>query len=263
MPALMTFEDRLSESPFIERVWRCQSEGAGTFLSVAASHVELVISRREGREYVTLRGPETGPTQETCPADGEWTGIRFRIGTYFPRHPASALIDRQDEDLRAAASRKFWLDDRSWQFFDFANAEAFVARLIRHGVICRDGAVEAVVQGANDARSRRSAQRHFVDATGMTHGTFRQIERARHATNLLRSGASILDTVHAAGYFDQAHLTRSLTSFIGQTPGRIIRADRQLSFLYKTTPPTADYDAFSGSDDERIAANHSAHRQPR
>jgi hypothetical protein len=34
------FEDRLSDSPLVERVWRCHSERAGKFLSVAASHFE-------------------------------------------------------------------------------------------------------------------------------------------------------------------------------------------------------------------------------
>ena len=55
----------------------------------------------------------------------------------------------------------------------------------------------------------------------MTHATLRQIERARHATNLLRDGVAISDTVHEAGYFDQAHLTRSLKSLIGLTPSKI------------------------------------------
>jgi methylphosphotriester-DNA--protein-cysteine methyltransferase len=68
----------------------------------------------------------------------------------------------------------------------------------------------------------------------MTQGTIRQIERARCAKNLLKDGISILDTVYRAGYFDQAHLTRSLKHFIGQTPAQIIRAESQLSFLYKT-----------------------------
>jgi methylphosphotriester-DNA--protein-cysteine methyltransferase len=68
----------------------------------------------------------------------------------------------------------------------------------------------------------------------LTHGLFRQIERARYATNLLRDGASILDAVHEAGYFDQAHLTRSLNVFIGETPTNVMRHDTQLSFLYKT-----------------------------
>jgi AraC-like DNA-binding protein len=50
----------------------------------------------------------------------------------------------------------------------------------------------------------------------------------------LKQGVSILDTVYEAGYFDQAHLTRSLKHLIGQTPAQIIRAEQQLSFLYNT-----------------------------
>ena len=110
-----------------------------------------------------------------------------------------------------------------------------MARLVRSGVIAHDGAVESALQGERRALSQRSVQRHFLQATGMTHGTFRQIERARYATNLLKQGVSILDAVHEAGYFDQAHLTRSLRHLIGQTPARIIGAAEQLSFLYKTT----------------------------
>jgi len=68
----------------------------------------------------------------------------------------------------------------------------------------------------------------------MTYSTWRQIERARLANESLREGVSILDTVYQAGYFDQPHLTRSLTQRIGQTPAEIIRGHRQLSLLYKT-----------------------------
>ena len=82
--------------------------------------------------------------------------------------------------------------------------------------------------------STRTAQRHFLQSTGITHSTSHQIERARQATNLLKQGVSILDTVYEAGYFDQAHLTRSLKHLIGQTPAQIIRAEQQLSFLYNT-----------------------------
>jgi methylphosphotriester-DNA--protein-cysteine methyltransferase len=110
-----------------------------------------------------------------------------------------------------------------------------VNRLVHDGLIAIDLPVGAALQGHLKGLSIRSAQRHFLQATGMTHGTIRQIERARHATNLLKQGVSILDTVHEAGYFDHAHLIRSLKYLIGQTPTQIIRADRQLSFLYKTT----------------------------
>ena len=61
-------------------------------------------------------------------------------------------------------------------------------------------------------------------------------DRGPEVKVLLRQGTSILDAVHEAGYFDQAHLTRSLTHLIGQTPVEIGRGQTQLSFLYKTEP---------------------------
>ncbi len=244
----LIFQDRPSDSPFVERVWRSHSERAGTFLSVAASHLEMVVTRRRGRTCLTLRGPETRATLADCPAEGEWLAIRFKLGTFFPMHPANMLIDRRDQELPGASARTFWLDGSRWEYPTFENAETFVARLARDGVIARDRAVDAALQGDHRALSRRSAQRHFVNATGMTHGAFRQIERARHATNLLRQGVSILDTVHEAGYFDQPHLTRSLARLIGQTPARILRGDAQLSFLYKTD--------LEGSGDHRESLSH-------
>jgi methylphosphotriester-DNA--protein-cysteine methyltransferase len=66
-------------------------------------------------------------------------------------------------------------------------------------------------------------RRRFLTATGLTPGTIRQIERARHALTLLRQGRPILDVVFEAGYFDQPHLTRSLRQFMGRTPAQIAR----------------------------------------
>src|SRR5204863_984460 len=70
-------DDRASDSPFIERVWHCHSERGGTFVSVASSHWEIVVTRLRGQAIVTLRGPETRPTEVPCPADGQWLAIRF------------------------------------------------------------------------------------------------------------------------------------------------------------------------------------------
>ena len=232
----LEFEDRPSDSPLVERVWRSHSERGGTFTSVASSHIEMVVSRVRGNVSMTLRGPETRATPAVCPADGEWLGIRFTVGTFLPQHPASALIDRQDERAPDLGGR-FSLDGFEWEYPTFENAEAFVHRLVQRGVIGRDAGVMAALHGDRRTLSRRSTQRHFVHAAGITHTRFRQIERARYATSLLKHGVSILDAVHDAGYFDQPHLTRSLGHLVGQTPARIVRGDEQLSFLYKTTPP--------------------------
>lgn len=230
----IVFEDRPSDSPFIERVWRCQSTHGGPFLSVAAGHIELVVTRLPGQTMATLRGPETKATVVQCPPNGRWVAIRFRLGTYLPGLPTALLVDRNDMNLPIGFDGRFWFEGAAWELPTFENAECLVARLDRAGVIARDPAVEAVMQGERQALTQRSVQRHFLHATGMTHGAFRQIERARYATDLLRGGVSILDAVHEAGYFDQAHLSRSLRGLIGQTPAKILRQEAQLSFLYKT-----------------------------
>jgi len=232
----LSFVDRLSDSPFVERIWRCHSDRAGVFLSVAASRFEIAVTRHRGKTFLTLRGPETKATAANCPAEGEWLGIRFKLGSFMPQLTPGQLLDRNDVTLPDATSRSFWLNGSAWEYPDFENADTFVKRLVQKGIITRDSAVDAAVRGQGQALSLRSTQRHFPRATGLTHCTIRQIERARHATNLLQQGVSILDTVHEAGYFDQAHLTRSLKYRIGQTPTDIIRGKQQLSFLYKTTP---------------------------
>ena len=68
----------------------------------------------------------------------------------------------------------------------------------------------------------------------MSHSALRQIERARRAVCLLRTGVPPGEVAAETGYFDQPHLTRSLSRLIGLTPARIAREERQLSYLYKT-----------------------------
>src|SRR5262249_7944954 len=107
---LIFFEDRASDSPFVERVWRSHSERAGPFCSVAACHWEMVVTRHRGKTFLTVRGPETIATTVDCPAEGEWVGIRFKLGTFMPKLPAGSLRDRNDVTLRQETSHSFWLN---------------------------------------------------------------------------------------------------------------------------------------------------------
>ncbi|HEX6108317.1 MAG TPA: helix-turn-helix domain-containing protein [Ktedonobacteraceae bacterium] len=230
-------EERPSDSPFVERIWRCHSEGAGPFLSIAESRCELVVTRLHDKIYLTVRGPETKATPAYCPADGEWLGIRFKLGTFLPYLPARTLVDAT-VTLPEATRTSFWLGGSAWQFPDYDNADTFVDWLVREGLLLRELVVGAALQGQVKDLSLSTIQRRFLRATGVTQSTARQIERARSATHLLQQGVSILDTIHEVGYFDQPHLTRSLKYFIGQTPAQLLHQSRpeQLSFLYKTTP---------------------------
>src|SRR5262245_58028033 len=105
--SFLQFQERRSDSPLIERVWRSHCERTGTFQSVAASVCEIVVSRVAGRTWLTLRGPETRVSSADCPAGGEWVGIRFTPGTYLPAYPASRLIDRNDVNAPDISGRSF------------------------------------------------------------------------------------------------------------------------------------------------------------
>jgi AraC-like DNA-binding protein len=214
------FDQRPSDSTFVERVWLTQSERAGSFTSIAESHWEMVVTRQNGSTILTVRGPETRATPAPIPEDAEFLGIRFRLGTFMPHLPVSILVD-EAVNLPEATSQAFWLHGSAWQFPSFENADTFLDRLISEGLLVRDPVVEAVLQGQPQALSPRSLQYRFLQATGLTHKAIQQIERARRAMTLLQQGNSILDTVHEVGYFDQSHLTNSLRRFIGQTPAQI------------------------------------------
>jgi hypothetical protein len=233
---LFNFEERLSDSPFVERIWRSQTERTGPFLSIAASHWEMVISKYHGNTVMTVRGPETKVTPfEVTFTGGEYVGIIFKHGAVLPYLPANAIVDG-DVDLPDASSKSFWLNGLTWQFPTYDNADTFVDRLVQEGMLARDPIVQSALRGEPQELSPRSVQRHFMQATGLTQGTLRQITRARQATLLLQEGVSILDTVDRVGYADQAHLTRALKHFIGKTPTQIIREIEpvQTSLLFKT-----------------------------
>lgn len=229
---LIDFRDRASDLRVVDRVWQSHSHRAGVFHSMASCNWGMVVTRLGGRTCLTIRGPETKATGADCPAEGEWIGIQFKLGTFMPSAPPGSLSDRNDLVL-SGSNRSFWLDDSAWEYPSFENAEAFVDRLVKKGLVATDPLIVAALSGEKRRGSPRTEQRHFVRATGMTHAAIRQIERARHATTLLRAGRSIGDVVFDLGYFDQAHLTRSLKRFVGQTPAQIARKEQQLSLLYK------------------------------
>jgi hypothetical protein len=229
---IFNFEERPSDSPHVEVVWRNRSESGGQFISMASSHWQMVITKHEGKTKLTLRGPETKATPAYCPPGAEHFGIYFKHGVVMPHLPAIHLRDGM-LDLPEGRSNSFWLNGSTWQIPDYENADTFVECLVHDELLTREPAVDAALRAVTPVLSVRSVQRRFLKATGLTRGTLSQIDRARYATSLLRREVSILDTVDLAGYSDQPHLTRSLKYFIGQTPAQLIQKDEtsQLSFL--------------------------------
>src|SRR5260370_16833903 len=115
-------EERGSDWPVVEGVWRSNSEGADPFLSIAASRCELVVSRLEGKIGVTMRGPETRATpMGDCPGGGEWFGIILKPGAYLPTLPPERLVDGQ-VNLPLLSKNSFWLPSPTWQLPSFQNS---------------------------------------------------------------------------------------------------------------------------------------------
>lgn len=219
-------EMRASDSPFIEMVYRTHSERPGSFISQAASNSEIVVTKFEGKTMVAVRGPETKASTAEFPEDAEFLGIVFKLGTFMPSLLPKNLMDRRDAYLPVASNSSVWLDSSVWEIPNFENADTFVNRLIREGLLAHDPVVGAVLQGQPQAFSPRALQYRFVRATGLPYKAIQQIARARQALTLLQRGTPITDTAYEVGYFDQSHLTNALKRFIGQTPAQIARGNQ-------------------------------------
>ena len=217
-------EDRPSDSPLIERVWRSQSDQSFGFRSRAEVHSEMVIVKHRGVTTVSIRGPETVGTPAVVAADAECLGIVFKLGTFVPSLLPAQVLDRRDADFPGVSPTQFLMNHLTWEIPTFENADTFVSRWVRHGLLVHDAEVAARLQDDSPRLSPRALQYRVVRATGLPLRVIRQIERARKATELLGRGASLLDTVFEAGYFDQPHLTRSLKRFVGLTPRQIAQA---------------------------------------
>ena len=111
----------------------------------------------------------------------------------MPRFLPGSLRDHKDVTLPPATGHSFWLNGSALEYPDFDNAETFVKRLAKFGILSRDPIVDDTLLRRPGELCLRSVQRHFLRSAGITYATFRQIERARYATNLLREGVSILD----------------------------------------------------------------------
>lgn len=222
---LFQIEERAADFPFVDKIWRARSVPSKAFISVVASHWEIVIWRQAGNTNVTVRGPETKATAMPIPVDAEFFGVQFKLGAFMPDLPIPMLVDR-DLTLSLRTGNTFRFGGSAWEIPVYENVEVFLGRLARKGLIAFDPIVEEVMADRPIDLSQRSVERRVRRATGLTLGAIKQIDRAYKAIALLDAGATISDVVIEAGYADQAHLTRSLKRFMGQTPGRISQEAR-------------------------------------
>ncbi len=215
------FEQRFSDSPYLETVTQGYSVGVGTTIRPAESHWHMVFVRVQGKAHALAVGAL--PTSGVVPYGGEaeilW--VKFKLGTFMPHLPACNLL-ASEMVMPEATRQSFWLNGSAWQLPNFENIETFINRLVRNGVLVFDPVIANVLQGQPHDLSPRTVRHRFLQATGLAQNNIHQIERAQRAATLLQQGVSILDTVTEAGYFDQPHLTRALKQWVGHTPSQLL-----------------------------------------
>lgn len=232
---------RLSDSPYVETVMSGYTEGEGSTIRPAECHWHMVFANVNGAMHPIITGALTTSGVVPFTEGVELLWIKFKLGTFMPHMPARKNLDSETL-LPTAAGKSFWLKSSVWQFPDYENVDTFVDWLVRDEILVFDPLVKAALEGQPQEIALRTVRHRFLRATGLTQNNIYQIERAQRAAALLREGASILDTVYEAGYFDQPHLTRALKQWVGYTPAELVRSSRACRFVQDTVS-LSEYDA--------------------
>lgn len=237
----LTYEERLSDSPYVETITHGWTSNAGSSIRPAEMNWHMVLVRVNGSFRSIVVGPWANAGVASWGEGAEIIWIRFKLGTFMPHMPTRKFLDTE-LILPEAAGKSFWLKSSAWQLPNYENVDTFIDRLAHDELLVQDPVVRASLQYQLPETPSRTVRHRFLQATGLTQTYIRQIERAQQAEAFLRQGKSILDTVFEAGYFDQPHLTRSLKQFIGYTPAQIVRMSQPACHSVQDDTATLEYD---------------------
>lgn len=214
------YEERSSDLPFVETIWRTEDTADGMYLAAADGAWDITFTERGGQHRILLSGPSSRATPVPYQAGNRNFGVRFSPGVFMPALAAMNMVDVTDAQK---TKQRFWLQGESWELPTFDNVDVFLAKLARLNMLAKDTIVAAVLAGHRPPITDRSIQRHFMYSIGLPPRHVQNIHRANRAVELLQQGTSIGDVILELGYADQAHLTRQVKHVSGRTPGQILR----------------------------------------
>jgi AraC-like DNA-binding protein len=190
--------------------------------------IDVIV--RDGEAIVA--GPDTGPVPGRLAPGEVVAGLRLRPGAGGAalgvaaeelrdvRVPLADLWGRAGRELgeRAAAD-------------PLALARALRPRLAASALdlrvleaarrLVREPAVPVPALAAAVDLGERHLRRRFAAAVGYGPKTFARVIRFRAALGRIRAGEPLASAALAAGYADQAHMTRELVALSGSTPGAL------------------------------------------
>jgi hypothetical protein len=211
----------LEKSPFVARVSLLQVDRASETLATPDGTWDLVFIQNAQGMRAIRTGLTTRPVRLWHSEGERVLAISFKPSINMATVDPVASLDRGY--VLEGDRKRFSVAGGVFEIPTFDNADVFVDRLAKAGLLRANHAVQSILDGQPVGISERSLQRQFKITSGMTYKRFTMIERAGLAAERLRRGESAQNVVHALGFYDQAHLINSLREIIGQTPSQLDR----------------------------------------
>ena len=181
-------------------------------------------------DRLVIAGPATGPLTPEVPIGTQVWGVRFRLGAAGAvlGLPAGEFLDD------SVPLEEVWgpsLDERVASGGPRALVAAVRSRVagVRLDPLARAAALRMAEPGARVSAldlgvSERQLRRRFEDAVGYGPKTLARVLRFQRFLALASGGGELARLAFAAGYADQAHLTRECRRLAGRTPAELVAA---------------------------------------
>lgn len=219
---MISHHTRPSDSPYVQNVSSIVHTHNNLGTAMPDGYWDIVVLRQGGTTTILCTGMLTRWMPIERKAGDELLTISLKPNVFAPRLVGQRQAN-QALTLQTSSKHTFYFDGSQLEVPSFSNAELFVDKLIRTGVLVDDNAVRGVLRGEQPEISSRTLRRHFLNTTGVTQHSLKSIARARRALTLLQAGKPLLWVASETGYFDQPQMTKHLKQLTGQTPGEIYR----------------------------------------
>jgi AraC-like DNA-binding protein len=215
------YEEHHPDSRVLASVWQARATKDERYLVPAVEYWDFWFARSPGGELLAgLSGPTLGHRWIRSTIGEHSWGVQLQAHVVLPGVDKQLLLGGEQQLLVEAGHVA--LANHAVPFPEFEDLEAFTDRLLELDVLRCDDDVRRMLAGDDAGYSERHRQRRIRAATGLTRKQIEQLARAREALALLLQGVPPVECAARCGFADQAHLTRSLGAFHGQTPARAL-----------------------------------------
>lgn len=254
--------------PYVSTLMAVELEATGPLALAVVPHESLVLSVQLGRgpDSIDQKGRHGELTHLT--GIREWTGSFKGAGdciTLFAlltplgvvqlldsqplakvqriRARVDELLDnRLTRQLESAVALAASLEDKLHAFAAWLEARATAQRQLARAAlragraamrVCAAPALPIETLAGEQHVSRRQLERDFAHWVGTSPRHLARVARVQGTSRLAQSGAGLADIAAAAGFADQAHMSRAVKELTGLTPQHFVRS--------RTTPLAAAF----------------------